>query len=84
MTYGNDTTADAIFEGGPRRPVLDDSKRALKESTIGLLQRWKAHREQKRAIQALRQLSSHTLRDIGMDRSEIVSAVVHGRTKRRR
>ncbi|MDA7946441.1 MAG: DUF1127 domain-containing protein [Hyphomicrobiaceae bacterium] len=31
----------------------------------------------------LRQLSDHTLRDIGIDRSEISSMVVHGRSGRR-
>ena len=39
-------------------------------------------RRQRRAIQQLRGISDRTLRDIGIDRSEIASTVIHGREGR--
>ena len=39
-------------------------------------------RRQRRAIRQLRGIHNHTLRDIGIDRSEIASLVIHGREGR--
>lgn len=39
-------------------------------------------RRQRRAVRQLRGISDRTLRDIGIDRSEIASTVLHGREGR--
>ena len=39
-------------------------------------------REERRAIESLRAMSDHQLKDIGLSRSEIVHAVVTGRPRR--
>jgi len=82
MTYANQATADATFEGRQRRPQSASTGRALRSWIVSMIERWKTHRQQKQSIQHLRQLGDDTLRDIGIDRSEIVSTVMHGRTGR--
>ena len=47
--------------------------------------RWEKRRERRRqlkAMQELRSLPNHMLRDIGINRSEIASVVTHGREGR--
>lgn len=83
MTYANQATADSRFEGRQRRPSIDKTRQTLRTWFASAIENWKARREEKRSIRHLRALSDHALRDIGIERSEIVSMVVHGRSGRR-
>jgi uncharacterized protein YjiS (DUF1127 family) len=82
MAFANLTTADANFETGAGRPSLTPAGRTFVAWLAAVRDRRRARRAQRRNIRALRGLDSRTLRDIGIDRSEIVSAVVTGREKR--
>ncbi len=83
MTYANQAIADARFEGRRRRPSIDKIWRALRTWFASVLEARRARREQKRWIRELREVNDRTLNDIGIDRSEIVSMVLHGRSGRR-
>lgn len=83
MTYLNPLEVDAYIKPDSDRTGLSGAfrhaKRWLKQAWDGYVER----RAQYRAIQALRQLDDHMLRDIGIShRSEIASTVVHGREGR--
>ncbi len=82
MTYANQATADATFEGRQRRPHSASTGRALRAWIVSMIERRRIHRQQQRSIRHLRRLGNNTLKDIGIDRSEIVSMVIHGRTGR--
>jgi len=82
MTYLNPLQVDAYMKPDSGRTGLSG---ALRRAKLWLQEAWHGYlerRAQYRAIQALRQLDDHMLRDIGIHRSEIPSAVVHGREGR--
>lgn len=83
MSYVDNIVPDVPFEGRQRRPSVREAGEAIRAWFSSMMERWRAHRADKRAMRHLRQLSDHTLRDIGIDRSEISSMVVHGRSGRR-
>ncbi len=56
--------------------------RALDGATARLIDDLAARRDRRRAVEALRGLDDHILRDIGITRGEIESAVRHGREQR--
>ena len=83
MTHANQAIADVDFEGRQRRPSLGKIRNAFGTWFSSALERWRKHREQKRWVRQLREINDHTLKDIGIDRTEIVSMVLHGRSGRR-
>lgn len=83
MSYVDNIVPTVPFEGRQRRPSLHEANNAVRIWFASLMEVWKERREEKRAMRHLRQLSDHTLRDIGIHRSEISSMVRHGRSGRR-
>lgn len=73
MTFATHTIADERFEFSVGNTIVV----WLREQRDA----WFERRRQMRAIRQMRGLSDHALRDIGIDRSEIVSAVIHGRSR---
>ena len=69
MTYANQATLHANFEMQPRHQLF------VMANFANLKERWKARREQKRrARYASCELSDDVLRDIGINRAQIVAA----------
>ena len=83
MSYVDNIVPDVPFEGRQRRPSLHETSLGVRAWIVSQMESWRQHREEKRAIRHLRELSDHTLKDIGIDRSEISSMVRHGRSGRR-
>ena len=83
MTYVDNIVPDVPFEGRRSWRSFRGTRQTIRNHFASMIENWKQRREQKRSIQHLRRLSDHTLRDIGIHRSEISSMVVHGRSGRR-
>ena len=83
MSYVDNIVPDVPFEGRQRRPSLQEVGRAVQTWFASVVESWRERREEKRAMRHLRRMSDHTLRDIGIHRTEISSMVRHGRSGRR-
>lgn len=82
MTFAVGTTFDVRFNTGSDHTPRFDGKTVMAWLRARRDQ-WLERRRQVKAIRRLRELDDHMLRDIGIDRSEIASAVIHGRRGRR-
>ena len=83
MTYANNFIGNMDFREDSQR---DRFTRGYQRAKLWLKEAWDGYverRAQYHAIQTLRQLDDHLLKDIGIHRSEIVSAVTTGRRGRK-
>lgn len=62
--------------------VIRDEQRSMTQRFADAWRKWRETREQRRAVFDLQHLDSRTLKDIGINRSEIYS-IVHGDPKDR-
>lgn len=62
--------------------ALQGAGESLTEAAGAVLRRYAERRATRKAIRHLRDLDDHMLKDIGLHRSQIASAVVHGRPER--
>ena len=83
MSYVENIVPNVPFEGRQRRPALNEIGEEIRSWISSAMEGWRERRDEKRAMRHLRQLSDHTLRDIGIHRTEISSMVRHGRSGRR-
>lgn len=80
MTTGHSGACARTSSGGLASAHSTSPGRAMRK----VLDRLKAARQHRIAMQQLMQLSNHTLKDIGIDRSEIVSLLSDTTGERRR
>lgn len=62
--------------------LIRDEQRSMMRRFADAWRKWREAREQRRAVSDLQHLDSRTLKDIGINRSEIYS-IVHGDPKGR-